>query len=207
MIKTKLLLLTVVSGLVAFGAETVSAAEAPAGDPSMAVLTERGKTGVTLDANLIPTLTSLGVTLSPLEPSTMFNAAKGRALFPIVSGIFDPVNTTAEISHSGGLVLTGGGVQLVVSSFVINISSTGAPVLTGVATLDGAFVGRIPLFDLDLSGASITFKMSKLTVGGVNLTLNADAAATLNAIFGTSAFAGGLPIGAGEVRSYFDQLP
>ena len=203
--KTKLLILTVVSALLAVGAQPLVAAHA--GAPSKAILTERGTTGVTLDSNLIPTLGSLGVTLSPLAPSTIFVASEGLAYFPIVSGIFDPASTTAEINHSGGLVLSAGGTQLVLSSFVISLSSSGTPILTGLATLNGALVGRIPLFDLGLSTVRISYKMSKLTVEGVNLTLNADAATTLNSIFGTTAFAGGFAIGTAEVESYYNKLP
>ncbi|MGI8956196.1 MAG: hypothetical protein ACR2II_04690 [Chthoniobacterales bacterium] len=106
-----------------------------------------------------------------------------------------------------GNVPSAGGTQLVLSSFVISLSSSGTPILTGLATLDGALAGRIPLFDLGLSTVSISYKMSKLTVKGVNLTLNADAAATLNSIFGTTAFAGGFAIGTAEVESCYDKLP
>lgn len=207
--KTKQHMLTFATTIVALA--TVSVIAAPAASagqaPESAVLTERGHTSVTLDANLIPTLDSLGVTLSPLAPATRFNEAQGRASFPVVTGIFDPNSTTAEIGHSGGLVLSGGGIVLVLSSFDINLPATGSPVLTGLATLDGALVGRIPLFDLGLSGVGISYQGTKVTIDGVDLNLNADAAATLNAIFGTSAFVGGLPIGVGEVRSYLDELP
>ena len=175
--------------------------------PDKAIITERGFTEVTLDANLIPTLGSLGVTLTPLAASTLFNDTAGIAYFPIVGGLFDPATTTAEIAHSGGLVLSGDGIQLVVSSFVISLPASGSPVLTGLATLNGALVGRIPLFDIDLTGVSISYKAMKLSVDGASLTLNADAAATLNSIFGTTAFAGGLPIGGAEVGSYYDKLP
>lgn len=208
--KKKNHILTIVSLLIALGTMSVFAAApvATAGRmPEAAVLTERGYTSVTLDANLIPTLGSLGVTLSPLAPSTRFNASEGKASFPIVTGIFNPNNTTAEIGHSGGLVLSGGGIVLVLSSFNVNLPSTGSPVLTGLATLNGALVGRLPLFDLGLAGVGISYQGSKVTIDGVDLTLNSDAAATLNAIFGTSAFAGGLPIGTGAVRSNLDELP
>jgi len=199
--KTKLILLTIVTAVMALGQPAVSAA------PNKAILTERGYTEVVLDANLIPTLNSLGVSLAPLPTSTLFNASEGIAYFPITAGIFDPVSTTAEIAHSGGLVLSSSNTQLVVSSFLINVPSSGSPVLTGIATLNGALVGRIPLFDINLSGVSISYAMMKLTIANAMLTLNGDAAATLNAIFGTSAFTAGIPIGVGEVGSYYDKLP
>ena len=157
-------ILTIVSALVVLGTQSVFAAAAP----KTAVQTDRGYTAVTLDANLIPTLGSLGVNLSPLAPSTLFNASEGKASFPVVAGIFDPNSTTAEIDHSGGLILSGGGTQLVVSSFLINIPSAGSPVITGLATLNGALVGRLPLFDLGLSGVGIAYGFgSKVTVSGV----------------------------------------
>ena len=204
--KTKLLI-TVVSALVALGTQSGFAVDPAMSAPNKAFQTDRGFTEVTLDANLIPTLGTLGVKLAPLGPTTLFDDSDGIAYFPIVAGIFDPTSTTGEIGHSGGLVLSAGATQLVVSSFIINVPATGAPVLTGLATLNGALVGRIPLFDINLSGVSISYKMMKLTIDGVVLTLNADAAATLNAIFGTTAFVGGFPIGTAEVGSYYDKLP
>ena len=145
--KTKLYLSTVLTVLLSLSLSATS--EARDRSPATAVATEAGLTSVALDAGLIPTLQSLGVTLSPLSPSTLFFSRRGVASFPIDSGVFDPANTVAEISHSGGLVLTAGNKQLVVSSFVIEVSApaTGQPpILTALATLNGQLLGRIPAF-------------------------------------------------------------
>lgn len=178
--------------------------------PTSAVATERGLTSVRLDSGLIPTLQSLGVTLTPLAPSTLFFAGAGIASFPIDSGVFDPVNSVAEISHSGGLVLTSSSQRLVVSSFAIEVSSASsgqAPVLTGLATLNGALVGRIALFDVDLTSASITFPYRGLRITNVRLTLNAGAASTLNSIFNTTAFTDAVVIGRARVDAFAVPLP
>jgi hypothetical protein len=178
--------------------------------PTAAVVTERGWTSVRLDQNLIPTLQSLGISISPLAPSTVFYANAGIVSFPIDSGIFDAPNSAGEISHSGGLVLSAPSKQLVVSSFVIEVSSPSSgqsPILTGLATLNGELLGRIPLFDIDLSSAEITFPHWRLKIKNAGLSLNADAATALNSIFSTSAFNDGIAIGQAKVNAFTVQLP
>lgn len=184
-----------------------TAEDALATPPAAAVLTERGFTGVRLDPNLVPTLQSLKIALSPLAPSTMIYG-QGIVTFPIVAGIFDGTNTVAEISHSGGLVFSSGPTKLVVSSFIIEVPypANGVPVLTGLATLNGALAGRIPLFDIGLSAASISLTHWKLSISGVDLTLNETAATQLNQIFSTTAFNNTIPIGRARVTSFIKRL-
>jgi hypothetical protein len=209
--KTKLYLpIAIATLLVSVTNPAVATDSTQAAPPTTAVSTERGFTSVRLDQNLIPTLHSLGINLSPLAPSTLFFAGAGIASFPIDSGVFDAPNSAGEISHSGGLVFTAPSKQLVVSGFVIQVSSPGSgqsPVLTGLATLNGQLLGRIPLFDIDLSAATITFPSWRLKIAGAQLTLNAGAATALNSIFSTTAFNDDIAIGRGWVNAFTIPLP
>jgi hypothetical protein len=209
--KTKFYLPIVMTTLLVLAATPAFARDsAPPAPPTSAVATERGWTSVRLDQNLIPTLQSLGISLSPLAPSTLFFASLGIASFPIDSGVFDAVNSAGEISHSGGLVFTSGPKQLVVSSFVIEVSSPASgqsPILTGLATANGQLLGRIPLFDIDLSSAGITFPHWRLKIRDVDLSLNADAAAALNGFFDTTAFTDDIAIGRAKVDAFIVPIP
>jgi hypothetical protein len=78
------------------------------------------------------------------------------------------------------------------------------PVITGLAVLNGA-VGRITLFDLVLPS---NFKLPiheyfrhVLYLQGITVNLDAGAAATLDQIFGTNAFKGGINIGSATVEA------
>ena len=59
-------------------------------------------------------------------------------------------------------------------------------VLTGQVTVDGDLVARIPLFNLELTTPP-EVKNIKLTIRNVNVTLTAEAADALNAVFAVDA--------------------
>jgi hypothetical protein len=76
-------------------------------------------------------------------------------------------------------------------------------VLTALAVVDGDLFGRIPLFDLTLTSEPAVSPFGVIVLEGVEVTLNASAADTLNTLFGVGegddAFAGGLPVGSALV--------
>jgi hypothetical protein len=102
------------------------------------------------------------------------------------------------------LSLTKGATRVELSSFAIEIEAGGS-LLTGLAVVNDTLVGRIPLFDLDLSGAGLGLNGNILKVDAVAATLNEDAANALNGIFGVTAFQKGLPIGTADVRALLDR--
>ena len=167
--------------------------------PTESVSTEFGFTKVQFDQSLIDTLDTLDIRVSRLAPSTVFLNRKGCASFPIAGGIFDPVATTAEILHRGGLILSTDDVTVVLSSFIIEVPTSGDPVLTALLTVDGTLEGRISLFDVDLANADIDLKRNVLCVSDVALTLSADAATALNTAFGVTDFVSGDAVGEARV--------
>ena len=101
--------------------------------------------------------------------------------------------------HTGGLTLAVPGTKVYLLNFVISTTGEGAPVLTGIASVNGDVVARIPLFDLDLSALTVDGNKKKIMLGEVGLALTAVAADTLNNVFGTDAFVEGFVIGTASV--------
>lgn len=174
---------------------------------STAVSTETGFTSVALDAGLVAALGSLQVRLTGLSPSTISSQSRGTVSFPIVGGVFDAASTTGEILHRGGLVFSAGGTSVVLSNFIIEVPSGRTPVITGLATVNGALAGRIPLFSLDLSAANLNAQRPTLGLGNVKLTLTATAAGALNSSFNVNAFAAGAAVGTAHVGALTVLLP
>lgn len=132
-----------------------------------------GATSVTFN----PTFLSLGLNVTPIGSATLDGAT---ATFPITGGTLNTNTSLALIEHDGsGLTLDDGTSFLDLENFLIN---TGTPGITGDATLDGGFVGNVPLFEL---GA------------GLEVLLTAAAADVLDATFlgDTNALVGGEEIG------------
>jgi hypothetical protein len=162
-----------------------------------------GHTVVRLSDVTVGALGTLGVRLTALPNSTV----SGRfAVFPITAGAIDLANAKGEILHSGGLTFSAGNVRVVVSGF--NIDTTHGAVLTGLATVNGDVVGRIPLFNLVLpAGLTLPLPQSRhFSLRGVGLQLTAEAAAALNASFNVTAFAAGLDIGLANVGAAVRKL-
>jgi hypothetical protein len=107
--------------------------------------------------------------------------------------------------HDGGLNLRVGALTVNISSFVIDTTGS-APVLTGLAKVNDSLVGRITLFDLALGAAPQVQSYGRygtLRINDVAVTLNAEAAATLNDVFGVTAFTAGIPIGTARVNTFY----
>jgi hypothetical protein len=160
-----------------------------------------GVTSVKLSGDFVGALQSLGVKPGTIAPTRLRN---GTVNFPVVGGAIDLQSLKGEIIHSGGLTLTAGATQVRLQAFTID--TTGAPVLvlTGLVAVDGVLLGRVRLFDVDLSKSSIQVKDDVLRITGAVLTLDKDAAGDLNTIFGVKAFAAKFPIGTAKVLAILD---
>lgn len=165
-------------------------------------ITESGETTVDLATSFLSALQSLGVTPGVIGP-TQLNGVKVN--FPITSGAIDLDTALGNIDHSGGLTLTAGSTVVSIQNFIIDTTGS-APVITGLASVNGALVGRIPLFDLTLpSNFSLPLKLTDsvlLNLCSVGVTLDATAAKTLNKVFGITALKGGLAIGTANVQAF-----
>jgi hypothetical protein len=158
---------------------------------------EGGRTTVALASGFVSALGSLGVTPGTVSPTHLY---KGTVNFPVTGGAIDLDTAASQILHSGGLTLTAGQTKVTLQSFIID--TTGSPVITGLVSVDGKLLGRLPLFNLSLpSGITLPLRpyVGQIILKGVGVTLNSTAAGALNSVFHVSAFAGGFNIGTAKV--------
>jgi hypothetical protein len=151
------------------------------------VTLQTAATRVVLDAGTAGVLEQLGVAVAPEGP-----AVAGTSIqFPVTTP-GGKVSASAPITHSGGLTFSAGGKTLTVGDFTIDPAA-------GVLYAERTPVGRLPLFAVDLSGATVTAPGIQAVIAGAKLSLTAEAAGALNATFGVTAFTSGLAIGTAEV--------
>jgi hypothetical protein len=158
---------------------------------------EGGRTTVTLASSFVSALDSLGVTPGTVSPTRLHN---GAVDFPVTGGAIDLDTAASQILHSGGLTLTAGQTKVTLQSFIID--TTSSPVITGLVSVDGKLLGRLPLFDLALpSGITVPLKAhdGQIILKGVGVTLDSTAGGALNGVFHVSAFTGGFGIGTATV--------
>ncbi len=165
-----------------------------------------GSTKVKLSSEFINALVSLKVTPGVVSKGKL---RRGIASFPITSGAGDLGTVKLEVNHQGGLSLTGGNTIVELTDF--SITNLGdKPVLTGLVKANDSLVGRIPLFNLALSGnptvqpiqGSHNNQLTQVELKNVTVTLSKDAADALNSVFNVTAFQPGLNIGTAAVSAY-----
>lgn len=159
----------------------------------------QGVTSVTLSNTFVNALASLNVTAGTVAPTELEN---GAASFPVIGGALDLATAKGNILHSGGLTLNAGDTHVALQSFIIDTTAT--PIITGLVTVNGALVGRLPLFDIMLpSGFSVPLNPRGwvLQLKGIGLTLDPTAARALSGVFKTTV-PGGLPIGTANVTLF-----
>jgi hypothetical protein len=155
-----------------------------------------GSTNVALSASFLSALQSLDVTAGVVYPTVISSSA--IANFPVSSGAIDLDTSLGNIDHQGGLTLSAGKTTVAIQDFIIDTTGK-TPVITGLAIANGTLVGRITLFDLAFPKSfSLPIKLTDkelIYLTSIGVTLDASAASTLNAEFGTSAFKAGMSIG------------
>jgi hypothetical protein len=185
-----------------------AASSAASTKPILTVPTLTGlETSVTLDPNLLPTLTTLHVTPAPTGTGTLTMPGGAATLnFPITGGHVTIYNKGAAtpygqgiIHHDGsGVSLTAGGKTLTVENFAVD---PGKSLLTAdVKQMNDA---AIPLFFLDGSNLQITPPgadgIAKLD--GTKVELTAQAAAAINRYFSVTAFKAGILFGIAHIQA------
>ena len=159
---------------------------------------EGGRTTVTLASGFVSSLQELGVTPGTVSPTRLHD---GVVNFPVTGGAIDLDTAASQILHSGGLTFTAGQTKVTLQSFIIDTTKT--PMISGLVSVDGKLLGRMPLFDLALpSGISLPLKPwdGRIVLKGVGVTLDAAAAQALNNVYHVSAFKAGFSIGTAKVR-------
>jgi hypothetical protein len=113
------------------------------------------------------------------------------ASFPVTGGAVDLDPLGGDVRHRGGIKFVNlrNGKSLEVGNFTIDLNTAQ---LTGAVNRGAT---RVPVFDLDLSAASIDVRGNTVVVRNVGLDLTDAAAGALNSTLRTSLFAGGLRFG------------
>ena len=160
-----------------------------------------GETNVQLSNDFVNALGSLDV-----RPGTVFptRLLKGTVNFPVVAGAIDLQNAKGELLHSGGLTLSSGTTTVQLQSFIID-TTNGQPFISGLVSVNGSVLGRLPLFTLELpSGFTVPLKVvhNFVILKGVGVKLSSGAATALNTVFNVSAFQPGFNIGTANVSFY-----
>jgi hypothetical protein len=171
---------------------TLSATSAPAQDISVV---NGGRTTVKLRMDFLATLFKSNVMVSANGPSQL---SAGSITFPITSGAISPSTGVGEVSHSGGMTFTMGTMNVRLDSFVVDTLS-GDPFVTALLEVNGAFVGRVRLFDfvlpIDLANPPVP-NDGMFYFPSTSLTLDVEAAGALNRAFDSKVlFGGGTSIG------------
>ena len=190
MLRMRIVVPLLVTALLAVPVATASAHERGSSGGTKITL-GGGATTLALDPGAADALTGLGLTVSPIDEAAVTD---GGIAFPIRSGSIDLRSLTAAISHKGGLRIAS--------------ATTTVDLLRPRIVLDGglfltARVGadRIKIADLKLKGVGVKLALPSLTLSNVGVELSDEAAAALNAAFGTDALAGGLKLGTASVTT------
>ena len=149
-----------------------------------------GRTTKTLTKGFIDTLANLNIVPTAGNTSQLYD---GVIDFPITSGAISLKTASGQLVHSGGINLTMGAKVVHLDSFIINTLSD-TPFVTALVVVDGKFVGRIKLFDVELP-SDLTLPIvphdGDFFLSGVKLTLDEEAATTLNQAFSVKTFTAG----------------
>lgn len=162
-----------------------------------------GTTTITFASGLVSTMNGLGITLGTVSPAGL-HSSNSYVTFPVTGGAIDLDTGATQVLHSGGLILTAGPTQVIVQSFIID-TTTGTPVMTGLVSLNGTLIGRLPIFDLSPT-SPITLPITptsrgQVTVTGINVTLDSTVAGFINSTLGNPGLAGGFAIGTATVNA------
>ena len=155
---------------------------------------EGGRTTITLTKGFIDTLANNNIVATTLYDSQLYN---GKIDFPITSGAVSLKTVAGQMLHSGGINLTSGSKVVRIDSLTFNTLSD-TPFVTGLVIVDGKFLGRIKLFDVELPSdltLPIVPKDGDFFLSDVKLTLDGDAATALNSAFSVKVFNPGATFG------------
>ena len=191
----------------------LAVAAAPAASAESAPIKATGVTSVTTAKGLATALISKGIVpygLGSTSTSFLYSATNGlqvRYGFPVTGVTLDDPALGAgsvanvNILHSGGLAFANilKGTRVTTRNYTIDVSGG---VITADVTANGASVGRIPVYKIDLSGASVSYTVptdGKADVRNVTVQLADGVAAVLNSVLKTSVFTENATIGSARV--------
>jgi hypothetical protein len=187
--------LALLTAALAIGAVTAAPASAKNGSPSSTAI-DGGATTLALSEIAGKSLSDWNVSVEPIAPAT---ASAAGIAFPITGGALDPATGAGRLDHSGGLKLSRNGRTVTLTDFGVAIDRY--PTLT--AKVNGT---RLPIIQLEASGAAVTSSAVGVQVTGVRALLKRAAANALNQALGVRAFWYGLELGTVSVDARRAQI-
>lgn len=162
--------------------------------------TTLGYTSLTLNQSTASTLTTLGLTVTPIAPAS--GGWNGAVDFPITNPFFSALGT-GQIDHSGGIAISNGQTTVDLENFDINIVSQ--TLSADVSVVNGSTTssdGRVTIVNLSFAGSSLRFGFGGIVLGPVTATLNSTATGLLGNTFGSTTVSAlpSLPLGAATVN-------
>ena len=157
-------------------------------------IVDGGRTTLTFSKTVLADFTKLGITSTAIAGSQLYN---NQIYFPITSGAVNLENAYGQMLHAGGINLTAGTKQVRLDSFIFSTTSEES-VVTALVVVDGKFLGRIRVFDIELPSdltLPLNPKSGDFFLAGVKWNLDPQAAAALNDAFKTTVFENNLFIG------------
>jgi len=162
-------------------------------------IVQGGRTTVTLSDAFLADLTTMKITPTTIYSSQLY---ENKVFFPITSGEINLANAAGQIEHSGGITLTAGTKEIRLNSFILTTTGEQS-YITALAVANGKFIGRINLFDVELSSdlkLPLVPENGDFFLPGSKLNLDPAGASALNYAFGVKTFEDNLYVGyAGSV--------
>lgn len=165
-----------------------------------------GVTKLTFDTLFTNELALFGVSVSALDPASA-PVSKVSLRLPIEGGAFDLNSLQSQTLHDGGLVLRSNGVKVVITNWIVETPTEGATTanISALFIVDGQIQGRIRFLKLDLSGSGLTGPLvpgnsKRIDMLNIVASLSGEAAAAIDAAFGTTNFSGDRLVGTLNVK-------
>ena len=158
--------------LAKFGVATLAALAPIALHAQQTRPVEYGKTTIALGAVLGQQLQSVGASITYLDGAPITD---GMASFTATSGALDLNTAYGEIVHKGGLLVSGQGQTIVAKDFDLDVTSATNATISGIVVLNGQFLGRQPIFMINMT-PNVSLPLAPqnytLTVNGLSLGLS-----------------------------------
>ncbi len=141
-----------------------------------------GSTLVRLDAGFAAVVGPITTTNMPGK----FNNKGVR--FPVTGGVVEVSTLRAEVPHTGGLEIACSPDTVRLLDYVIDTTALpgSSPVLTGIVVVGDQLLGRLPLFNLDVSSLVVNAEEERIRLSNIEVSLTDTAAGALNGVCGTS---------------------
>lgn len=166
-------------------------------------LVQGGRTDIAFASTFFSILTNQGLALTTSDGAEI----RGERVFlpTTASGMVDVNSARVQVLHSGAIVISGTGKNSVTMTGFILDSTTSAPVISAIVSMNGTLMGRVAFLDLTVP-STLTLPLATtdelLQIDANTLTLDSAMASFLNSVYGGGSFVAGSNMGVANLN-YF----